>query len=290
MNKILIAGKNSYVGTSFETWMKQHSDDYMIDTIDLKDGSWKQYDFSTYDTILHLAAIVHTNNADDSLYFKVNRDLAYEVALKAKEEGVKQFIFFSTMSVYGEDNGNISAQTIENPVTPYGKSKYEAEQLLKELANDSFVLSILRPPMIYGENSPGNYGRLHKLAIKTFIFPQYQNQRSMLYINNLHAFLKLIIDKQLSGVFYPQNQEYVCTSDMVRKIAEFEGKNIYFVSIFNGLVKILSKKTGLFSKVFGDLTYDYELPGSPNTVYDSIKMDYQIVDFTTGIRESRYEK
>lgn len=290
MKKILITGKNSYVGTSFETWMKQYSNDYMIDTIDLKDGSWKQHDFSTYDTILHLAAIVHTNNADDSLYSKVNRDLAYEVALKAKEEGVKQFIFFSTMSVYGEDNGNINAQTIENPATPYGKSKYEAECLLKELADESFRLSILRPPMIYGENSPGNYGRLHKLAIKTFIFPQYQNQRSMLYINNLHAFLKLIIDKQLAGLFYPQNQEYICTSDMVRRIAELEGKNIYFVSIFNGLVKILSRKIGLFSKVFGDLTYDYKLPGSPNTVYNSIKMDYLVVDFATSIKESRYEK
>ena len=100
MKRILITGKNSYVGNSFEKWLSRYPDDYVIEKISLRDESWKEHDFSKYDVVYHVAAIVHKKEKPDmkSLYFKINRDLTVELAKKAKNSGVKQFIFLSTMA------------------------------------------------------------------------------------------------------------------------------------------------------------------------------------------------
>ena len=153
MKRILITGANSYVGTSFEKYMTQFGSDYQIETIDMRGEDWKKADFSGFDSIIHVAGIVHVKEKNDNLYYKVNRDLAFETAKKAKADRVKQFIFFSSMSIFGMDTGIITDKTKPNPKTPYGKSKLAAEGLLKELESESFRICILRPPMIYGPNS-----------------------------------------------------------------------------------------------------------------------------------------
>ncbi|MGX7132226.1 NAD-dependent epimerase/dehydratase family protein [Enterococcus songbeiensis] len=289
MKRILITGANSYIGTSFKTYMQQFGDDYQIDTIDLKDGSWKEKDFSGYDSIIHLAAIVHVKEKNEELYYQVNRDLAVETAKKAKDEGVSQFIFFSSMSIFGVDTGVISKETIPQPKTPYGKSKLAAEKLIGELDSPSFKVCILRPPMIYGPNTVGNYPRLAKLAKKSPIFPKVKNQRSMLYINNLALFLKLMVDSQLSGTYHPQNIEYVNTSDMVEKIAEINNKKIRMIPGFSGLIQLLSKKINVFNKVFGTLVYDKEMEGYPESVIQEFQLSYQDKNFEKSIMETENE-
>lgn len=287
MKQILITGANSYIGTSFETYMQQFGDDYQIDTIDLKDGSWKEKDFSGYDSIIHLAAIVHVKEKNEELYYQVNRDLAVETAEKAKDEGVNQFIFFSSMSIFGVDTGVISKETIPQPKTPYGKSKLAAEKLLGELDSPKFKVCILRPPMIYGPNTVGNYPRLARLAKKSPIFPKVKNQRSMLYINNLALFLKLMVDSQLSGTFHPQNKEYVNTSDMVEKIAEINNKKIRIIPGFDSLIQLLSKQINVFNKVFGTLIYDKEMDGYPDTLTENAIHNRQMTDdFFESIKKS----
>ncbi|MCB2357875.1 NAD-dependent epimerase/dehydratase family protein [Clostridium estertheticum] len=259
MKKILITGANSYIGTSLEKWLGKYSDKYSIDTLDMRDGTWKGKDFSGYDVLFHVAGIAHIKETKENaeLYYKVNRDLVYEVAQKAKEDGVKQLIFLSSMSVYGMETGIISKQTVPDPKSNYGKSKLQAEELIAQFADYSFRIAILRPPMIYGEGCKGNYVRLEKFALKSPIFPEIKNKRSMIYIDNLCKFVRLLIDGCSSGLFLPQNDEYVCTSDMVKAIAETRGKKIHMTKIFNPLLRIL--KVSMVNKVFGDLVYEKEM-------------------------------
>ncbi|MEO1781386.1 NAD-dependent epimerase/dehydratase family protein [Enterococcus diestrammenae] len=286
MKRILITGANSYIGTSFENFMAQFGEDYQIDTIDMRGDSWREKDFSGYDSLIHVAGIVHVKEKNDQLYYQVNRDLAVETAKKAKKDGVKQFIFFSSMSIYGMDTGVITKETKPNPKNAYGKSKLAAEELLRELQADDFQICVLRPPMIYGPNSVGNYPRLAKLAKKTPIFPKVNNQRSMLYIGNLSAFLKLMIDTTLSGTFHPQNKEYVNTSEMVKLIAKTNRKKLYLVPGFSGIITVFSSQVSTLRKVFGTLVYDEKTQGFPGSTCNNKLMTYQNKNFDDSILET----
>ena len=108
MKKVLITGKDSYIGISLEQWLMKEPDNYQVDTVDMKDESWKEKDFSEYDTVFHVAGIAHVSSDPkmEELYYKVNRDLTIETAKKAKAEGVKQFIFMSSIIVYGDSSSN----------------------------------------------------------------------------------------------------------------------------------------------------------------------------------------
>lgn len=259
MKKILITGANSYIGTSVEKWLVKEPDKYKVDTVDMKDGSWKEKDFSEYDVVFHVAGIAHIKETKENqeLYYKVNRDLVYEVAQKAKVDGVKQFIFLSSMSVYGIKNGVIDKNSSLNPNSNYGKSKLQAEELIATLRDDSFNIAVLRPPMVYGNDCKGNYPRLANLAIKTYVFPDVDNKRSMIYIDNLCEFVRLLVDNCGSGLFLPQNSEYVNTSEMVRLIAEAHGKKIWMTKLFNPLLRLFY--VSMVNKVFGDLVYEKKM-------------------------------
>lgn len=279
MKKILITGANSYIGQSLENWLDKSQGDYQVDTLDMINPAWKEYDFSPYDSIFHVAAIVHKNekNLNQDLYDKVNRDLPIELATLAKKAGVAQFIFLSSMSVYGNNEEVITKSTKENPSTYYGKSKLAAENGLKKLADDSFNLLILRPPMVYGPNATGNYTRLSKLSKLTVAFPKINNNRSMIFIDNLMEFIKQAIDRELSGLSFPQNKEYVITSTLVKTIRQANGKKTLLTNIFN---PILNQLTGIgqFNKLFGNLVYDQGLSQEA--------FDYNIVNFEETIRKS----
>jgi len=257
MKKILITGADSYVGTQVEKWLLKYTDDYYVKTIDVKDETWNEYDFSMYDAVLHVAGIAHVKETKKNreLFFSINRDLTYKVACKAKQEGVKQFIFISSMSVYGLITGVIDNNTIEKPNTAYGKSKLEAEKLIKSMENDDFIITILRPPMIYGKGCKGNYNTLRKIALTSPIFPKIDNKRSMIFIDNFCLFIKKILDNKLSGTFFPQNSSYVNTSEMVKFIATVNRKRILLVK-WMAIVSFLPFKN--VKKAFGTFIYKYE--------------------------------
>lgn len=279
MKHILITGANSYIGTSFEKWLEASEGDYQIDTLDMIDPKWRQFDFSPYDAIFHVAAIVHKNekNMDPTLYDKVNRDLPIELAGLAKTAGVKQFVFLSSMSVYGNKEEVITKETKENPSTYYGKSKLAAEKGLMQLESADFKVLMMRPPMVYGPKATGNYTRLSKLSRITPIFPNIANQRSMIYIDNLLEFVRKAIDTNLSGLHFPQNKEYVTTSQLVKTIRDINGKNTLLTAIFNPIIKPLSN-VSQFNKLFGNLVYAKEL--------STEVFDYQVADFHESVRKS----
>ena len=149
----------------------------------------------------------------------------------------------------------IDRKTIPTPSNFYGNSKLQAEEGIKNLESDEFKIVILRPPMIYGKGSKGNYPRLSKMAKKTPVFPDIDNERSMLHIDNLCEFLKTMIDFEESGLYFPQNQEYVKTSELVHTIAQVHGKKIILTKIFNPFFQPLFK-IDIVNKVFGNLVYD----------------------------------
>ena len=257
MKKILITGANSYIGMSFEKYMQQWPDAYQVDTVDMIDGSWREKSFSGYDAVFHVAGIAHQKETAENapLYYKVNRDLAVETAQKAKNEGVKQFVFLSTMAVYGMEEGAISGSTEPHPKSHYGKAKLEAEQQIEPLRAENFALSVLRPPMVYGEGCKGNYQSLVKIAQKLPIFPDYKNQRSMIHIDRLCWYVKERIDQGHDGLTLPQDENYVCTCQMIREIAEGMGRKMRLMKILNPAVW-LAKCLNAGKKAFGDLYYE----------------------------------
>lgn len=268
MKKILITGANSYIGTSFEKYMAEWPDKYQIDTVDMIDGTWREKDFSAYDIIYHVAGIAHSDNGKissekEKFYRSVNTDLTIEVAKKAKKEGVKQFIFMSSAIVYGESGKigkrkMITKDTPYNPANCYGDSKVQAELGILPLSCESFKVVILRPPMIYGKGSKGNFPQLEKFAKLPF-FPYVKNERSMLYIGNLVEFVRLMIENEEIGIFHPQNKEYSNTSELVKMIGKVKGKKVCLIKGFGWILKIMSLFTGLVNKAFGNLTYDQEI-------------------------------
>ena len=289
MQNILITGKNSYIGKSLILWFKKKSHEINIKELSLLDDSWKDYDFSQYDVVIHCAGIAHIKESKNikDLYYKVNRDLAIEVAKKAKSEGVKQFIFFSSLFAIGTESKlrsqyEIKAQTNCDPKTFYGKSKFEAEKVLQTLSSDEFKVVILRPPMVYGPNCKGNYVLLSKLARKAPIFPKIKNQRSMIFIYNLAELIRLIIDNQSEGIFMPQNKEYVCTSDLVNQIAKVNRNKIYLSRFLGFLVKFFGFSK-MISKVFGNLVYDKNMS-------DYFKYEYCIYSFEESVEISEHSK
>ena len=282
MKRILITGEGSYIGQSFKKYVSSR-EDVQVDELDVRGETWKETDFSSFDVILHLAAIVHISNPSkemESEYNQVNTQLPYELAQKAKREGVKQFIFMSSMSVYGEVLGDrvITKDTQERPDSFYGKSKLAAEQLLAELESEDFKLAVLRPPMVYGHQAKGNYKRLSELAQKLPVFPLVQNERSMIYIDNLCEFIRLIVQNQDSGVFYPQNQDYVNTSQLVKEIKRTHGQRVVLLPAFNWILKKLSRYVSTLNKLFSDLTYEKEM--------SSYSQSYQVADFRRSIEKT----
>ena len=269
MKRILITGANSFIGTTFERFMSTYAKEYQVDTVDMIDGTWREKDFSKYDVVFHVAGIAHSDTGKikpekEALYRKVNTDLTIETAKKAKNDGVKQFIFMSSEIVYGKSAGIgkqkiITKDTKPEPENCYGDSKLQAELGITPLASDSFKVVILRPPMIYGKGGKGNFLTLEKFAKKYSIFPKIKNERSMLYVGNLVEFIKLMIDNDESGTFYPQNAEYSNTSELARMIREANGKKMHLLRGFGPLLKLLSHVTGLVNKAFGNLVYDQEL-------------------------------
>lgn len=285
MKRILITGAGSYVGMSVESYLGQWPDRYRVDTVDMLDGSWREASFEGYDAVFHVAGLVHQETAKHDpgqveRYDQVNNRLAVETARKAKAEGVKQFLFMSSASVYGLSAPigkvvTITADTPLNPVDNYGLSKARAEEGLRALEDEGFRVAILRPPMIYGRGCKGNYRTMAKLARKLPVFPWVDNRRSMLYIENLAEFVRLLVDDGAGGIFCPQNNEYTNTSDMVNLIAHCHGRNLLMVRGVGWALKLLRHATGMVDKAFGSLCYDFELSGYSQdycvkSLYDSV--------------------
>ncbi len=282
MKRVLITGFGSFVGSNVESWLNKDTNNFLVDTVDTINEAWKMADFSKYDVVFHVAGIAHVDPKPSmaQLYYKINRDLAIDVAKEAKARGVKQFIYMSYKIVYKVSRslkGDVTYPDTEpNPNDFYGDSKLQAEQGLRKLESSTFKIAIIRPPMIYGANSKGNFLRLGWLATKTPVFPAWHNKRSMLYIDNLAEFVRQLIIRELSGIYYPQNKELADTVEIVRYFARKYNKKIWISRLFNPFVWLGSFFLTPLPKMFADSYYIPEM-----SKYD---FDYQLVSFEESLK------
>jgi len=296
--RILLTAEHSYVGNAFVEYAKEHYDEnFECDFISTRDDSWKEKDFSAYDVIFHVAGLAHADvgavsDETKAKYYKVNTDLTVELAKKAKAEGVKEFVFMSSMIVYGDSapygkSKVVDEHTVPVPANFYGDSKLQADVAVRGLAVDTFKVFVVRPPMIYGKGSKGNYPTLAKLAKNLPVFPNVDNERSMLHIDNLCEFLCQIMlvkeVKENAVVLIPQNAEWTKTAEMVKEIAAVSGKKVRTLKVMAPAVaiggKVPGKIGGLVNKAFGNSCYAHEM-----SVYEGI--DYQRVRFEESIRRT----
>lgn len=296
--KVLITGAGSYIGETFKAYATDHYTTLKVDTVDMLDPAWREKDFSAYDIVYHVAGLAHADvgNVDEATkakYYAVNTDLAIEVCEKSKAEGVKEFVFMSSMIVYGDSAPYGKSKVVDEHTVPmaanfYGDSKLQADVAVRSLATDNFKVIVLRPPMIYGKGSKGNYPTLSKLAKKLPVFPNLDNERSMLHIDNLCEFLCQIMlvkkVKENAIVLIPQNGEWTKTSEMVKEICEVSGKRVRLIGgIMKQTVliggKMPGKIGGLVNKAFGNNCYAHEM-----SVYEGI--EYQITTLKESIKKT----
>jgi UDP-glucose 4-epimerase len=253
---ILITGSSGYVGSNF---INTFADKYNFVKFSLLQDTLDDLELSNIDIVLHCAALVHQKIAYDyEKYDDINVQYPIKLAKKAKESGVKQFILISTIAVYGEGKKKLDENTVCKPLTPYGKSKLEAERQLEELKDEDFTVSIVRPPMVYGKNAPGNMSSLVNLIKKVPVLPfgKIDNRRTFVYIVNLIYLINKIIEKKQSGIFLASDDKSLSTTELVELIAKELDKTIYLVQIpfFKPLLKSL--KPSLYKRLYESLEID----------------------------------
>lgn len=261
--KVLLVGTGSYIGTSFINLSKDLFDITQIDS--MKPLTVDQY--RGFDSVLHLAGIAHVSRKQSmkDLYYKVNRDLAIQSARLAKEAGVKQFLFMSSMIIYGGDQPTwkktiITAETQPSPRDFYGDSKLQADLEIQKMADSSFSVVISRTPMVYGPNSKGNYPKLKTLALKLPVLPRYHNQRTVIGISTLIDFFQRVITNNEKGVFYPRDSETMDTFQVMLSARQEAGKKTLSTILFNPLLAFCSIFSNTLRKMFGSKVYDDSLP------------------------------
>lgn len=257
MKKLLLTGANGFLGSYF---YKQYSIKYDIKTFSFVQNQLESLSLNDIDTVIHLGALVHqTQNINDEMYETINVTQTLELAQKAKDDGVQHFIFMSTVKVYGEES-NVPYNEISPcvPLDAYGKSKLKAEQKLQSLENETFRVSIIRTPIIYGYGVKANMQNLIKLVDKMSFLPLggIDNKRSFVYIGNLCALIEAIICANKCGVFLAGDDEAFSTSELISLIANAKQKKIYLLKVpfFKVLLKWL--KPSFYQRLFESLTVD----------------------------------
>ncbi len=225
MIKVLLTGASGFVGNNF---LQRYGDEFAITPVSLKSFPPESLDLSAYDCILHCAALVHQmQGAPEQQYFTINFELTKKLADTAKKAGVTHFVYISTAHVFGDSgdlyqhNKRLNERSPCHPQDPYGKSKLAAERYLQSISDKTFIVSIVRPPMVYGRGAKGNIIGLIKLVKKLPIIPlgYKRNARSIVYVGNLCHYLALIIRKKAAGIFLPQDRKPISIGVLVETIA-----------------------------------------------------------------------
>lgn len=264
----MLVGIGGYIGGKFTDYINKNYPDWQIDAVDSMNRKWADADFHGYDAVYNVSGLAHANarHGSEKLYYEVNGQLPIDVATKAKAEGVPMFVQMSSQIVYGDMSGLgedkvITAEIVPSEPTVYGKSKMMAERGLVALVDNSFQVALVRPPLIYSEFARDNFPRLVNFAKKMPVFPKLKNRQSMVYVDNLCELVKLIIEHNQGGVYYPQQECYIETSKIVADIAEAIGNKMWQTRLFNPALRFLSKMPmfDFIHKAFGSIVYDMKM-------------------------------
>lgn len=262
---LMITGASGFIGSNF---IEKYKDEYNIVPVCLIENKPEDLDYTGVDTILHLAALVHQmKGAREEKYFEVNTELTKRLATIAKEKRVRHFVFYSTVAVWGthgyfEHEKVITLKTPVNPLTPYAKSKYNAEEVLNELKTNNFKISILRPPMVYGKDCPGNMKRLEKLVEILSILPfgNDENRRTIVHVDKLLDETNKIIKNKKEGIFIPRDEKDMSIKDILEYVFREKNKKKILIKLPKSGVKVLRKiKPRIIESLYGSLSFREEI-------------------------------
>ena len=285
--KVLLTGATGFIGKALVTELTQQNFNISIairQKTNLFPDEVKQFlvgdfesdpDFSTslaeVDCVIHLAGKAHVlDKAKASVldgFRKINTELTLSLAKQAVTAGVERFIFLSSIGVNGNQNNQPFLEIdTPNPQEPYAISKYEAEQgLLKLAKNSSLEVVIIRPPLVYGNNAPGNFGRLIQWAGAKFMLPlplgAVNNDRSLIAIDNLVSFIIIctIHPKSANEIFLISDNDTLSTTQLLKKIAKAFNKKALLlpipVSWMIFVAKLLGKEADAV-RLFSSLVVD----------------------------------
>lgn len=283
MQRIVITGKNSYIGNHIQEWIQRKDESYKILQVDVQNSDWKKFRFMPNDIVIHTAGIVHRPDVKDwSLYEKVNVELPVEVAEKAKKANAVHFVFLSSMAIYGVKKqlkkNVITQDTSINPVSLYGRSKYLAESRIRKLESENFLITIVRPPNVYGYNCKGGYisgftSIVKKMPAIPYAFDEVK--QSVIYIDNLTECIYQIIKNKKSGIFMPQDDKSVSAVELMEQIAAGINRPLKR-SIILGIIPKILNKLSIVNKAYGGIEYSSEL-----SVMD---FPYVVVKFNEAIK------
>lgn len=260
-SQVFITGQTSYIGSTLAQYLESlPSIQVRYNTAQVE--QYAEVDFREVDVIVHTMELTHRNQDEflASQYQQVNCDFTVEMAKKAKEQGVQQFVFMSSIAIFGckshmQRKVVIDEETFPIPTTAYGKSKRAAERQLAQLEDNHFKVAIIRPPIVYGPNCPGSYAQLRKWAKWLPIMPDIENERSMLFIDNLVECITQIITYGDRGYFHPQDSEYHHISNVVQEIRAVHDKQLFRSKFAGTIVRKFLWRFKMINHLFGHLTY-----------------------------------
>lgn len=264
MKRILITGATSWIGSEVEAHLAAFPGGYGVERVSLRGDAWKERSWEGFDSVLHAAGIASSSASGAKAeleYRRANVELAADAAAKAKADGVPHFVLMSSIYVYidgSTEHEAITADTVPHPETVYGRSKLAAERAVAPLSGPEFEVAVVRSPLVYGSGCSGNFALLAKLARVAPVFPDVDNVRSMLYSRNLAELVRLLAEDGRGGLFLPQDADHVRTSELVRLLAEAQGRGIHLSRALGGPIRYAASLGGPFGRLFGDLFYALE--------------------------------
>lgn len=277
---ITMIGASGFVGTRLLGLLKESGENYQLKNIDLqpshffndltiigdvRDQEQMDKELAGSDIVILLAAQHRDDVSPVSLYYDTNVG-GMEKTLKAMEKnGVKRIIFFSSVAVYGLNKKNPDEDHPKDPFNHYGKSKWQAEQVLQEWhkTHPDWNVNIIRPTVIFGERNRGNvYNLLKQISSGKFLMVgNGNNKKSMAYVGNIVAFVKYMIDKCTTGynIFNYIDKPDFTMNDLVNHVEKVLGKHIpsthfpYWLGMFGGycfdLLAFITRKKLTISSV-----------------------------------------
>lgn len=283
MMKILITGKNGSLSVAVSDYLNK-KDFCRTERISLRDESFLSHSFSGVDAVVHIAGATPQNTGAAEDYYTVNTELTRRFAEKCKKDGVRHFIYISSMAVYGveqsmdKEKGTVTKDTPLNPLSDYGKSKLFAEQALGQIRDESFMLAVVRVPSIYGKGKTEYLDQYRYLADKLPFIPIAfdDHYKSAVCVENLCELISLIAQNRCEGVFCPDDG--LCSaSDFCCAIYPDKKRS----RIFGRLMEFFLKRNERIRDYYGTVCYAGELS-------DAFDGKYRIIDFKEAVR-SAYE-
>ena len=259
--KCLVVGASSYIAKAF---IKKYETQCSITALTRNDRLHSYFDltdeqFQGFDLLINFTAIVHQKKPDLESSHTINTELAIFLAKKAKKAGITHFIQMSTIAVYSPSSTHINESTQTLPTTVYGQTKLKADVQLSAMRSSTFKIAIIRPPVVYGPDAPGNMHALISLIQKGIPLPflYTKNHRAILYIDNLTNALFQIMLLQADGIFILRDELSPSLATLSTTINQHLQKECKLFTPPTLLIKFLIRFKKLpFFKLYGDLELD----------------------------------